>query len=445
MPVMLQSFHWDCPRVDSREFGWWNHVRERVPALAQEGFSSLWLPPVHKAGNVFGQSMGYDPYDYYDLGEFNQRDAVPTWFGSRTELEALIADAHSHGLSVLADLVINHNNGADEQEVNPIDGESRWTKFAPKSGKFVRDWECFHPCRFETWDLERFGGMPDLSHRNPKVYAEVMELVRWLVEEIGFDGFRYDFVKGYGSWLVTAIQEYRYVRDGAAFRPYGVAENWSGTRSIDNWINETNAWNDNPVDAFDFPLRELLKQLCDSYGFSLRGLAGADTLLHRCPGSAVTFVENHDLQGEGAAIVHDKLLAYAYILTHEAHPCVFWRDYYNFGLAKGGTPHGISALVRAHEAYAGGASEVLWVDDDLYVMQRSGHDQQPGLILALNNRGDRWNGGWVSTRWHNVDLVPVAWWSGSDLSRPQDQRVFGDGRAEVWAPPRGYVVYAPLT
>jgi len=78
MGVMLQAFHWDCPAVDGQAFNWWNFVRERVPGLADQGFTAVWLPPVHKAANLSGPSMGYDPYDYYDLGEFDQKGSVET-------------------------------------------------------------------------------------------------------------------------------------------------------------------------------------------------------------------------------------------------------------------------------------------------------------------------------------------------------------------------------
>ena len=77
---------------------------------------------------------------------------------------------------------------------------------------------------YESWDEMTFGDMSDLSHRNPYVYAELLKLARWLIEEVGFDGFRYDFVKGYGANTITAFQEYRYMRDGKPFVPYGVAE-----------------------------------------------------------------------------------------------------------------------------------------------------------------------------------------------------------------------------
>ena len=442
MGVMLQSFFWDCPRVDNKEYQWWNTIRDQVPALAKAGFTSLWLPSVHKAANLTGPSMGYDPYDYYDLGEFDQKGSIPTWFGTRAELKSLIETAHSNQLSLIADIVINHNGGADAQEVNPLINQARWTLFNPKSGKFPRNWECFHPCMYESWDEMTFGDMPDLAHRNPYVYAELLKLAKWLIEEIGFDGFRYDFVKGYGADTITAIQEYRYMRAGEPFAPYGVAEFWDNAHAIESWVELANFSNTNPVDAFDFPLREMLKALCDQYGFSLKNLTTWETVLQKQPQTVMTFVENHDLRDEGRPIINDKLLAYSYILTHEGYPCVFWYDYFNLNLGLDGTPHGIVALVSAHEKYAGGNTEVLHVDDNLYIMQRNGFDDKPGLIYVLNNRGDNWNGRTVTTKFINASFQPVAWWSGTDRARPINQPTDLDGRAQFYAPPRGYAVYA---
>ena len=442
MGVMLQAFYWDCPREEKKEFKWWKHVTKQIPALAKVGFTSLWLPPVHKAANLGGFSMGYDPYDYYDLGEFDQKGGVPTWFGTKSELLSLIQTAHSNGLGVIADVVINHNSGADKSEVNHLTGQERWTLFEPQSGKFPRNWECFHPSMYESWDEGAFGDMPDLSHRNPYVYAEILKLTRWLVEEIGFDGFRYDYVKGYGANTITAIQEYHYMRDGKPFKPYGVAEFWDNARAIENWVDLANFSNSNPVDAFDFPLREMLKALCDQFGFSLRGLATWETVLQKQPYTPVTFVENHDLRDEGRPIVNDKLLAYSYILTHEGYPCVFWHDYFNYNLALEGTPNGIAALVQAHEKYAGGGTQTLWLDDNLYIMQRTGYGDKPGLVYVLNNHGEDWRGALANTQWTNASFEPVAWWSKTDMARPINQSTDRDGRAHFYAAPRGYAVYA---
>ena len=242
--------------------------------------------------------------------------------------------------------------------------------------------------------------------------------------------------------MIRAIQELRALRDRKSFKPYAVGECWDETRVIEDWLDETNAWSDNPAGAFDFQLRWRLGDMCDRYGFSLRTLSEGGVLMWDRPGQVVIFVENHDVV-RVHPIINDKLLAYAFILTHEGYPCVFWQDYYNWELARPGSPNGIDALVKAHERHAGGPAQVLFADDDLYIMQREGiNNTQSGLVFTLNNRGS-WNGTWVQTKWRNTRLVPVAWYGGGDMSRPQEKRTDGSGRADFWAAPRGYAVYVP--
>ncbi len=86
-----------------------------------------------------------------------------------------------HKIAAIADMVINHNSGADEEETNPLDGKKRWTKFTPKSGKFPRDWNCFHPSRYEQAMIEgeEFAEFPHLCHRNPRVYEAMFEYARY--------------------------------------------------------------------------------------------------------------------------------------------------------------------------------------------------------------------------------------------------------------------------
>lgn len=445
MGVLMQGFYWNCPGLEHRDGAWWTYVQSRVAELHHAGFTAIWLPPVSKAANLDGPSMGYDPYDYYDLGDFNQKGRVKTWFGNRAELSALVESAHANGMQLYADMVVNHNSGADQTEFNPVDGQTRWTKFTPASGLFPRDRMCFHPSPYETFDDMTFGDMPDLCHRNPFVYTQMMQFAQWLVEEIGFDGFRFDFVKGYGPWMVKAIAEVRYLnKTRQGFRPFCVGECWDSDRTIEDWLTAVNTFMDNPVSAFDFPLRYKLKALCDSYGFAVSSLADADSLFRRLPERAVTFVDNHDTTQSGAdAVIEDKMLAYAFILTHEGYPCVFWLDYFNYGLARSGTPNGIEALVRAHESFAGGTTGVLYTDHDLYIMERRGTAQQPGLIFVLNNRGDGWGGQRVQTQWTNQHFQLVAW-DGRDAAQPRGQQSDAAGVAEFWAAPRGFAVYAPV-
>jgi len=442
MGVIMQAFYWNCPGNEAQDGNWWNYLSGKVAGLQATGFTALWLPPAYKAAEA--QSMGYDPYDFYDLGDFNQKGGTKTWFGNKAELMALIATAHAAGMQVYADMVINHNSGGDATEVNPIDGKTRWTKFTPVSGIFPRNWPCFHPSSYESYDDMAFGDMPDLCHRDPNVYTQMIAVAQFLIEQVGFDGFRFDFVKGYGPWMVKAIAEIRYLnKAGEGFKPFCVGECWDSDRTIDDWLSAANSFMDNPVSAFDFPLHYRLKQLCDGYGYSLSGLAQGGVINAETPASAVTFVDNHDTTRDPQnAILNDKMLAYAFILTHEGYPCVFWLDYFNYGLARAGTPNGIAALVAIHEKYAGGATQVLCAGSDLYIMQRTGFGAQPGLALVLNNRGDQWSGASVQTQWPNRQLVPAAW-DGHDQSPPEAKCTDGSGTADLWAAPRGFAVYVP--
>jgi len=452
MGVIMQAFYWDCPRIEGKEYEWWSHVQGEIPALKAAGFTALWLPPASKAANVGGMSMVYDVYDYYDLGKYpqkavrkiNGKDEVRTWFGSEEDLRSLIKAAHNKEFKVYADMVLNHNNGADEAEFNPITNRTWWTRFTPQSELFTRDWTCFNPSPYRAQDYTAFGDMPDLCHINPRVSTGILNHAKWMIEEIGFDGFRYDFVKGFGGWIVRAIHDRSYKRGGKPVEIFGVGECWSGDDYIDSWLDDVNSWAANRVGAFDFPLRYRLKELCDSYGFSLRRLVDNGVLMKDRPFEAVTFVDNHDFRGDdNPAIVNDKMLAYAFILTHEGYPCVFWQDYYAWGLARVGKQNGIAALVKVHEDHAAGTTTVLHVDDDLYIMQRIGIGSQKGLIFVLNNRGDARNGAGVTTQWKNRVFVPVAWGGSDDDRIPQEQQTEGSGRGEFSAPPRGYAVYVP--
>jgi alpha-amylase len=442
MAVMMQAFYWDCAVNEGKRGEWWNYLTEKIPQLSASGFDALWLPPISKAADP--NSPGYDPYDYFDLGDIDQKGSVKTVYGNRAELETLLKAIHDHSMGAIADMVINHNSGADEEETNPLDGQKRWTKFNPKSGKFPRDWNCFHPSRYEKVmiDGEDFAGFPHLCHRNPRVYEAMYEYARMIIEDLDFDGFRFDFVKGFGAWMIGLLAKYQYQKkDGREFVPFVVGEYWSGPDDIGEWLDGVRSVTDQQIAAFDFPLRYKLKDVCDKPGYSLTNLTDRGSVVAERPFNAVTFVENHDMRGN--EIVNDKMMAYSFILTNDGYPCVFWYDYFNENLARPQTPNGIDALIDAHKRYAGGESCVLHVDNDLYIMQRGGTEGQPGLIYVLNNLGDKWSGTSVKTKWLNQKFKPVAW-DGHDESHPDERTTDGEGNSEFPAPPRGYCVYVPV-
>ncbi len=160
--------------------------------------------------------MGYDPYDYYDLGDFNQKGRTKTWFGNQAELMALINAAHTANMQVYADLVLDHNNGGDAQEQNPIDGKTRWTVFNPAQRQVPAQLGILSSLalrNFRRDDLRRHArSLPSQSQGLRRGHQPgAMD-----GGDLGFDGFRFDFVKGYAPWMVKAIAELRYLNKGDA-------------------------------------------------------------------------------------------------------------------------------------------------------------------------------------------------------------------------------------
>jgi alpha-amylase len=78
--VMMQAFYWDCPAGGN----WWNTIGTKVVAWGNAGIGAIWLPPASKAQNG-GSSMGYDPTDYFDFGNFNQNGSLETRFGYKSQ------------------------------------------------------------------------------------------------------------------------------------------------------------------------------------------------------------------------------------------------------------------------------------------------------------------------------------------------------------------------
>ena len=268
------------------------------------------------------------------------------------------------------------------------------------------------------------------------------EYARIIIEDLDFDGFRFDFVKGFGAWMIGLLAKYEYQKKSDPnFSPFVVGEYWSGPDEIDTWLNGVSKLTDSQIAAFDFPLRYKLKDLCDTPNYDLRKLTDGESVSAARPFNAVTFTENHDMGGN--EVVNDKMLGYSFILTQDGYPCVFWHDYYNCQLARPLSPNGIDALIDAHHRHAGGESCILHADPDLYISQRGGNEGQTGLVYVLNNLGNQWSGTKVQTKWNNQKFKPVAW-DGKDDAHPDERTTDEDGWSEFPAPPRGYCVYAPV-
>jgi hypothetical protein len=108
--TMFQAFEWYVPSDHKH----WQRLRDITPTLKAIGIDTMWIPPGCKAANRDGN--GYDIYDLYDLGEFDQKGSVRTKWGTKDELVEMINTANSHGIGILWDAVLNHKAAADHPE-----------------------------------------------------------------------------------------------------------------------------------------------------------------------------------------------------------------------------------------------------------------------------------------------------------------------------------------
>jgi len=370
--VIMQAFYWDYPQGGV----WWNTVKGKVDSWKAAGITDIWLPPAQKSDGG-GFSMGYNPYDFHDLGQYNQKGTTETRAGSYAELTSLITKAHSQSMGVYADIVINHNSGGDS-EWNPYANANTWTKFNTASGKFPRSYNDFHPNLDCNNDSGAFGGYPDLAHCKSYVqdwlWKRTDSVAKYYKNTVKFDGWRFDYVKGFGGWVVRD-----WVNSVGGF---AVGENWDSNKWVLNdWVNSTGG----KAAAFDFSLYYAMQEAFD--GNNLYKLIGAGFITVN-PMRAVTFVANHDTD-----VIWKKNMAYAYIFTHEGEPTLFYQDYESW-LDK----NRLNNLIWIYNNKARGTTSNLFVDNDELIDQRNG---TPGLVVYFNNSsGDKYR--WVQTKWKNT-------------------------------------------
>lgn len=444
--VMMQGFYWDCPQ------GWYGTMSASASDVRYMrggyGIDRIWFPPPSKADGG-GFSMGYDPYDYYDLGQYNQQGTTATRFGTQAQLKSTIAAFNDLGISCMADLVLNHRSGG-ASESNPNTGGTSYTDFTGvASGECTWQYNEFHPSTYEVADPGTFPGFIDVCHVTANLPGsanyDLIEWGNWLMDpaNAGFDGWRFDYPKGIHA---SFIEDFRQ-GTGSGF---DVLEYWDGNISlIENYVD-----NSGTTAAFDFPAFYTMVDVFNYNQHMGRLIDSTRVFAAKDPVNAVTFVANHDTDKDaGVENIGDKMLAYAYILTYEGYPCIFWKDYHTYGLDDlgGQDGNGIDPLVWARGALAGGQPNIQILksnsSDHLIYGTSNGSIDAPGYIVVLNNHDTATRSATVTTEntfLHGKELQCHAWYSyvGGQNIQPSNTTCGVGGSVTVQAPPRGYAVYS---
>lgn len=436
-PTLLQAFHWYYP--DGGKL--WPEILERATRLNDIGINMVWLPPAYK-GAAGGYSVGYDSYDLFDLGEFDQKGTVATKYGDKSQLLAAINALHDNDIAVLMDVVVNHKMGADEKEsirVNRVNEQDRthiddeiiecegWTRytFPARQGqysRFVWDYKCFsgidhienpdengvfkivNDYTGDGWNDQVDDEMGNFDYlmganidfRNHAVTEEIKYWARWMMEQTQCDGFRLDAVKHIPAWFYK--EWINHVQEVAPKPLFIVAEYWS--HEVDKLQQYIDQVEGNTM-LFDAPLHMKFHEASlQGREYDMRQIF-TGTLVEADPFHAVTLVANHDTQPlqalEAPVEAWFKPLAYALILLREnGVPSVFYPDLFGASYddtgGDGETYHidmpvidKLAELIQARQRFAHGV-QTLWFDHpNCIAFSRSGTEEDPGCVVVMSN------------------------------------------------------------
>lgn len=177
-----------------------NGITEKLDYLKNLGITLIWVCPIFKSPM---DDNGYDISDYYD---------VNPEFGTKEDLEKLIAEAEKRGIKVILDLVINHTSDEHEWFLEALKNpESKYRNYyifkRGENGLPPTNWRshfggsAWEKVEGETdengnemYYLHLFTKkQPDLNWENPEVRKELYEMVNYWLEK-GIAGFRVDAI-----------------------------------------------------------------------------------------------------------------------------------------------------------------------------------------------------------------------------------------------------------
>ncbi|KAH8698915.1 putative alpha-amylase [Talaromyces proteolyticus] len=428
--LMMEAFEWYVPH-DGRH---WQRLQLALRDLKEIGIDNLLLPPGCKAMNPSGN--GYDIYDLFDLGEFDQKGSVATKWGTKEDLIGLAKMAQVLDMGILWDAVLNHKAGADHSEkclavtVEPEDRNIDLTKpqeinawvgfdFPGRGEKYSRmkyHWQHFNAIDYNSLDKKKaiykifapgkdwakdvstengnydYLMFANLDHSNPEVRQDILDWVEWIGNQLPLSGMRLDAVKHYSSGFQKTLVDR--IRQTVGKDWFIVSEFWSGKiQELKKYMEQV----DYKVHLFDAPLCNRLSDISQTRGADLR-LIFDKTLVDYKPEHAVTFVMNHDTQPsqalEAPVAPFFKPIAYALILLRkQGQPCIFYGDLY--GITAGGkrsppeppSCNGrLPALTLARKLYAYGEQRDYFSRKNCIGFVRYGNARHPwGMACVLSN------------------------------------------------------------
>lgn len=169
-------------------------IRSKLEYLKKLGVGGIWLTPFYPSPKV---DQGYDISDYY---------GIDPDYGTMEDFEDFIREAHSLGIKVVSDIVINHTSTEHqwfrESKRSVSDPKRNWYIWKkPVDGREPNNWESFFGEK--AWEYDEATGeyyyhsfakeQVDLNWAEPEVKKAVFQMLDFWAGK-GIDGFRLDVI-----------------------------------------------------------------------------------------------------------------------------------------------------------------------------------------------------------------------------------------------------------
>lgn len=173
-------------------------VISKLPVLKELGINCIWFAPIYTSPQI---DNGYDVADYQNI--------EPT-YGSLETFRRLLDQAHSMGIRVIMDMVLNHSSDqhrwfqeSRRSKDNPYRNYYIWKEPRP-DGSEPNNWgNYFKEGNGSMWKLDPLTGeyyfhqysekMPDLNWEYEPLRKEIYKMLNWWLD-FGVDGFRLDVI-----------------------------------------------------------------------------------------------------------------------------------------------------------------------------------------------------------------------------------------------------------
>lgn len=321
----------DRSKSNSRHGGDLLGIKYKLPYLKDLGLTTVWINPVLENNMPHSSYHGYAITDFYKIDDR---------FGTLTQYKDLIADAHSRGMKVVKDMVLNHAGSLHPLYVDPP-AKSWFNKYGepnfrsnfrasvvPDPHASKEDMEVMTDGWFDST-------MPDINQRDTNMARYMIQNTLWWIWTSGIDGIRMDtypypdkdFMIDWAEAIDRQFPGYYLVGEVWVSQP-ALASYWTTKRKGQN----TDRYKGNLPTITDFPLHAACNQAFNQNGgwddgFNKIYHTLAQDFVYDDASKHLVFLDNHDVNRFCSEVGMDTAkmkLALTFLATVRGVPQIYY-------------------------------------------------------------------------------------------------------------------------